>query len=101
MRSELEQRLAEIPGLKRGPSRFGHESAYFAGGREVAHFHGEERMDVRLTRERIRERASEGGFDERVRTRGASADWVEVRVTRRQDFPLALSLVEEAVRANA
>jgi len=100
LKPELERLLLSIPGLTQGPSRYGHGSAYRAGTREIAHFHGEERLDIRLTREEIRRRKSEGGFDKRVRTRGPSSDWVEIRVSSVRDFALALSLVEEAVRAN-
>ena len=100
-RTELERYLLDIPGLVRGRSRYGHGPSYFVGGLEVAHFHGDERMDVRLTRELIRERKSEGEFDGRVRTRGPSADWVEVQVAGVQDIPLAVSLVEAAVHANS
>ena len=99
IREELERRLPEVPGVDRRPSRRGHGYTYFAGDREIAHFHGDLRLDVRLTRERIRQRVSERSFDERVRTRGPSADWVAVRVVADQDLTLALSLVEEAVRA--
>jgi hypothetical protein len=101
VREELERKLLEIPGVARGPSRVGHGAAYFSGDREIAHFHGDERMDIRLTRELIRVRKQEGGFDERVRTRGPSADWVELFVRRVQDIPLALELVEDAVRATS
>jgi hypothetical protein len=58
-------------------------------------------MDVRLTREQIHPRVFERAFDERVRTRGPSADWVAVRVAELEDLPLALSLVREAVQANS
>ena len=101
VKEELDRRLALVPGLVGRQSRYGHGTAYFTGGREIAHFHGETRMDVRLTREVIRQLKSEGGLDQRIRTRGPSADWVEVHVERRGDITYALSLVEEAVRANA
>lgn len=101
VKEELERRLAALPGLVGRPSRYGHGVAFFTGGREIAHFHGTDRMDVRLTREEIRRRKAEGAFDPRVRTRGPSADWVEVHVEEARDIPYAVSLVEEAVRANA
>jgi hypothetical protein len=101
VRDDLERRLTEIPGVARRPSRWGHAHAYFVGDREIAHFHGDQRIDVRLTKERIRELASEGTFDERVKTRGPSADWVAVRVAEVRDLALALFLVREAVHANA
>ena len=100
VRDELERRLAEIPGVIRRPSRKGHGHTYSVGDREIAHFHGDQRLDVRLTREWIRRRVSERPFDERVHTRGPSADWVAVSVVGDQDLTLALSLVGEAVRAN-
>lgn len=101
IRATLEARLTEVPGLDQRRSRYGHGGAYFVGEREVAHFHGENRMDVRLTREVIREHKARGPMDPRVRTRGSSADWVEVRVSETSDLAYALSLVEEAARANA
>ena len=90
-----------LPGLERRPSRYGDSLSYFVGDREIAHFHGESRMDVRLTKGEIRRLKSEQGLDNRVRTRGASAEWAEVHVTELKDIPYAISLVEEAIRANS
>jgi hypothetical protein len=101
VREELEARLAELPDLVRRRSRFGNGFAYHLGDREIVHFHGDQRMDVRLTREVIRLRTAEGGFDERVTTRGPSADWAAVRVEASADVALALALVEDAIRANS
>jgi Family of unknown function (DUF5519) len=101
IREELERKLAAIPGLDRHGSRWGHEHAYFVGGREVAHFHGDGRMDVRLTKERIRELKAEHALDPRVRTRGPSANWATVTLSTPQDLSLALSVIEEAMRANS
>jgi hypothetical protein len=100
VRDELERKLAEIPGVDRRSSRRGHGHAYFAGDREIAHFHGDLRLDVRLTRERIRQRVAERTFDGRVHTRGPTADWVAVAIVGGQDITLAVSLVKEAIRAN-
>jgi Family of unknown function (DUF5519) len=98
VREELERRLGETSGLVRLPARRGPGSVYLAGNQEIVHFHGDERMDVRLTRERIPELKAQGAFDERVRTRGPSADWVAVRVSVESDLPMALRLVKEAIR---
>jgi hypothetical protein len=100
VRELLERRLLEIPKLSQRPSRRGHGSTYFAGDHEVAHFHGEERIDVRLTRGRIHPTGSVREFDKRVTTRGPSADWVAVRIEEVQDVPLALSLVKEAIETS-
>jgi hypothetical protein len=101
VREELERALIGTPGLIRRPSRRGTGHTYSVGDREIAHFHGDERLDVRLTRERISLRLAESPFDARVRTRGPSADWVAVRVVESHDITLALSLVAEAMRTNA
>ena len=100
-RAELEARLAQLPDLDPRPSRYGNGLAYFVGDREVVHFHGDQRMDVRLTREVIRVRKAEGGFDSRVTTRGPSADWATVQVLESGDVAPALALVEDAIRANS
>ncbi len=80
VRTELKRKLAEIPGLDVRSSRWGPRPAYYVGDREIAHFHGEERMDVRLTKELIRHRRAEHAFDARVHTRGPSAEWASVTV---------------------
>jgi hypothetical protein len=98
VREELERELAAVPGVTRHPARRGHGFAYFSGEQEIAHFHGEERLDVRLTREEIRKRATARAFDERVHVRGPSADWVAVHLAAAGDVSLALSLVRDAVR---
>lgn len=100
-REQIEARLSELPDLVRRKSRFGNGLAYHVGDREIVHFHGDQRMDVRLTRDVIRLRKSEGGFDARVKTRGPSADWASVRVQEPGDVALALALVEDAIQANS
>jgi Family of unknown function (DUF5519) len=101
VREALEARLQGLPGIARRPSRHGDSQSYFVGEREIAHFHGDERMDVRLTKERIRELKEQGAFDERVATRGPSAEWVTVQVVAMSDLASAVRWVEEALRANA
>ncbi len=101
VRQELAHRVAELPGVDARPSRYGDGMSFFAGDREIAHFHGATRMDVRLTKEEIRQLKEEGPLDPRLATRGPSAEWAAVSVRRVEDIPFALALVERAVRANA
>lgn len=100
-RATLERNLSALPELESRPSRFGKSKSYYLGDREIAHFHRDSRMDVRLTKEGIRRLKSEGALDHRVRTRGASAEWAEVHVAAERDIPYAVYLVEEAIRANS
>ena len=101
LRQDLEARLTGLPGLTRRPSRHGDSQSYFVADREVAHFHGDGRMDVRLTRERIRQMKAARELDARVVTRGPSADWAAIPIESPSDVALALQLVDEAVRANS
>lgn len=101
VRSSLERGLSALPELESRPSRYGHSSSYFVGDREIAHFHRDSRMDVRLTKEVIRRLKAEQALDHRVRTRGSSAEWAEVRVAEERDVPYAIYLVEEAIRAHS
>ena len=100
VRKDIERKLREIPGLSRRRSRFGDAYSFFVGDREIAHFHGDGRMDIRLTRQLIRERKADGALDPRVRTRGPSADWATVPLDEVRDLALALELVEDAMRSN-
>ncbi|MGI0155261.1 MAG: luciferase family protein, partial [Thermoplasmata archaeon] len=93
VREDLEIRLAALPGLVRRRSRFGDAYSFFVANREIAHFHGDGRIDVRLTRQLIRQMKVEGTLDPRVRTRGPSADWATVPLTEQRDLVLALGLV--------
>lgn len=101
VRGELERQLGEIPDLLRRPSRFGDAYSFFVGDLEIVHFHGDGRMDVRLTRQLIREMKATGTLDPRVRTRGPSADWASLPLTHDREVALALELVVAAMRANA
>jgi hypothetical protein len=100
IRAELERELSRIAGVDRHPGRIGRGSTFSVRATEIAHFHGDQRLDVRLTKERIRQHLAEAPFDGRVRTRGPSAEWVAVQVCRPEDIPIAVALVTEARDAN-
>ncbi len=61
------------------------------GRREIAHFHGEQVLDIRLTRARIRARG----------VARARRDWLEFAFARRADLDRAVELVREALLANS
>ncbi len=87
LRAELTGRILRLEGVELGPSRFTGDEAFFVGRREIAHFHGERVLDIRLTRARIRG--------------GARRDWLEFAFARRADLDRAVALVREAVLANS
>jgi Family of unknown function (DUF5519) len=99
-REESERKLADIPNPARRRPRLGNAHAFLGGEREIAHFHSDGRMDVRFTCQRIRELKMEGALGPRVRARGPSADWAAVSLQAGRDAPLAVELVEDAMRTN-
>ncbi|HTW77827.1 MAG TPA: luciferase family protein [Thermoplasmata archaeon] len=101
IRTDIERRLMSVAGLTPRESRYGHGLAFYVGRREVVHFHGDDRLDVRLTAEVIRRRRDEGELDRRVTPEGGAPNWVKVRVSEARDIALAVVLSKEAVRANS
>lgn len=98
LRAALEERLDRLPQITARPTRDRRARAYFCGEQEVAHFHGDARVDVRLGRTEIARTKAGGGFDPRVKTRGPTADWVAVSLAATEDLDLAVDLVRTAAR---
>ena len=99
LRAEIERRLARLPGFRPGPPRRGHGSPFAVGGVELVHFHGSDRMDVRLGRGAIGAGRAAGTLDRRLKTRGPSADWASLPLTDLASVELGVRLAEEAALA--
>jgi hypothetical protein len=93
-------RGAEIDGAQLGAGAFAAGAALWVGRREIAHIDADGALDLRLTKAVIRRHRVEFDSDERTTLRAPGSDWLEIRVDRTADVDFALSLVEEAVRAN-
>ena len=89
-----------IAGAALGEGAFSPGPAIWVGQREVAHFDGPGEVDVRLTRQVIRERRAELRSDERVELRRGTSDWIRVRVCLNADVDHAFAFVRDAVAAN-
>ena len=96
----LDRRIRELPGVRRGRSRFGGRDAYLLDGREVAHFHESDEIDLRLTRDVIRERRAALRGDPRIGFRDGRSDWLTVRLRAPEDVEFAFELFEELWRAS-
>jgi hypothetical protein len=90
----LANALLEREGVEERRSRFGHEVAFYRGGREFLHLHGDREADIRLGSDRIRERRDELESRPGVRLReSSSSDWVIVALEREEDVAFVLELV--------
>jgi hypothetical protein len=86
--------LRSLPGVEQGHSRFGKAGnpAWRVGGREFAHLHADDLLDLRLPRQaqkRVRQ-------DPRAHFRGSASEWLEFEFHSEQDVA---QLVEPATEA--
>ena len=100
LKQQLTKRILDLHAVDQRPSRFADKPAFFVGRREIAHFHGNNAIDLRLTRARIGALKAELQEDSRVELRPSASDWVEFTFRRKQDLDRAVELVELAVEAN-
>lgn len=100
LHNDLLRRLAEIDGAAISDGAFAPGPAVWVGTREVAHFDADGTLDVRLTRQVIRQRRHDLSDDQRFALRRNTSDWVEMRMSSWKDVTDAVALVEVAVAAN-
>ncbi|MBY0552412.1 MAG: DUF5519 family protein [Candidatus Obscuribacterales bacterium] len=92
LRRELIEKLETFEGLTDRPSKVAGGSAIFYHGKEIAHFHNDNEIDVRLTKKLIkREGLSHPADSEVHHHRSANSEWIELRFSRTEH-------VEEVVR---
>jgi len=74
--------------------------AIWVGRRDVAHFDGDDKLDVRLTKQLISERRTELRSDVRVALRPGSSDWIDITIANESDRSFAEGIVHLAIEAN-
>ena len=83
LKSDLVKKLELIPGLEDRPSAVSGGSAIFYHDKEIAHFHDNNEVDVRLTKKIIRaEGLTHPEGSKRHPKRGPSSEWIELQFTR-------------------
>lgn len=92
LRKELVKKLERIPGLEDRPSKVAGGSAIFYKDKEIAHFHDDAEIDVRLTKQLIRSEGLIHPTDSKIhKKRAPSSQWMELRFLKAKD-------VDEVVR---
>lgn len=89
---ELWDQLRGLPDVEERPSQFHGEAALWIDGREFLHLHGDDVVEIRLTR-RLISRLE----DERAPARARHSDWVIVRAQHRD---LVVDLARRALEVN-
>ena len=91
---QLRSALAGLPGVEETSSRFGARGrpAWSVDGREFAHLHADDVLDIRLPCSRQTALSS----DPRARFRKSRSDWLEFEFHSPEDVARAVELVLEA-----
>jgi luciferase-like monooxygenase len=84
----------------RKKSRWMDRTAFYIGKREFAHFHSNQEIDVRLTRNYQQEYSGKLEDDRRVKFRERPSEWISTRFATTGDVDFAFSIVSLALRAN-
>lgn len=80
LRNQLVKKLQEIPDLEDRPSKIAGGTAIFFKEKEIAHFHHDNEIDVRLTAKVIRKLKLEHPKDSKLhRGRAKTSQWMELR----------------------
>lgn len=92
LRKELIKKLELIANLEDRPSKVAGGSAIFYKNKEIAHFHDDNEIDVRLTKKIIRKEGLNHPSDSKIhKHRSPSSEWIEIRFHKASD-------VDEVVR---
>ena len=98
LKTQLLDELRVINGVEDRPSPVAGGTALFYFGKEFAHFHNDNELDLRLTKSVIQaEGLSHPAGSINHPTRSLSSPWIEVRFTTSEDIAHVARLVKLAV----
>lgn len=99
LRKDLFKKLQRIPGLEDRPSKVSGGSAIFYKGKEIAHFHNDNEIDVRLTKKVIRQEGLNHQSDSEIhKHRSPSSEWIEIRFKKSEDVTEVVRLFKLALK---
>lgn len=97
-KQELLALLRPIAGFTAEPSKVSGGTALFYRGKEFAHFHHDNEIDLRLTRQVIQALGlARPSGSEHHRTRAPSSNWIEVRFHTTEEVRHVAELVKQAI----
>jgi hypothetical protein len=92
LKEMLVKKLQTLEGFEDRPSKVSGGSAIFFQGKEMAHFHSQNEIDVRLTKKIIKSEGLSHPKDSQFHPkRGPSSEWIELQFR-------SVNQVEEIVR---
>ncbi len=88
--SQLRDMLITFPSVVEKPNMFGTKHAYFCRGREFAHFHSEDQLDIHVSVDEI------SGIAADAIENPFSPDWILFNIRSEQDARTAMLLLKKA-----
>ncbi len=98
LRNALVKRLEEITGLEDRPSKVAGGSAVFFRNKEIAHFHNDNEIDVRLTKKVIKPEGLTHHADSIFHLKRANSEWIELRFSTMQQVDEVVRLFKIAMK---
>ncbi|MCB0393491.1 MAG: DUF5519 family protein [Bdellovibrionales bacterium] len=100
LREELIEKLEKIPGLEDRPSKVAGGSAIFFRNKEIAHFHHDNEIDLRLSKKLIKSEKLIHPKDSKVHSgRSPTSNWIELRFKTKKDIDNIVRLFRLAIEA--
>jgi len=96
----LERCCDGLDGVVVNEGAFSPGPAIWVGRREAAHFDGDDKLDVRLTKQLISERRAELRSDVRVALRPGCSDRIDITIANDSDCAFAEGIVHLTIEAN-
>lgn len=95
----LIEKLEKIPNLEDRPSKVAGGSAIFYKNKEIAHFHHNNEIDIRLTKKVIKlEKLNQPDDSEFHHHRGPSSEWIELRFKTEKQVDEVVRLFKMALK---
>lgn len=99
LRADLIKRLQKIPGVVSRKSKFADIGAIFFKEKEIAHFHHDHEIDVRLTKKVIRKEGLNHPTGSKLhKHRSPTSEWIEIRFKKPADVTEVVRLFKLAVK---
>ncbi len=96
----LDERIQSLPQVDKRKSKWSSNDAYSIKGREFVHFHGSNKIDIRLTKKLQKKFADMIKGDARVESRIRPSEWVMLTLLKTNDVEFAYHLIRLAHMAN-
>ena len=98
--SRIRAALLRIEGVVESPGIFYDEDAFWVNGKQIAHFRGDDAIELRLTRAVVSQRRARLKADVRITLRTGSSDWITVALDGADSAALVAELAELAAAAH-